>query len=323
MKCEEVKDQLVLLAYGELSPEEQADLELHLHGCTACEAEQASFMAFGAAMAEEQVPEVSPNLLAASRLRLDEALDEAGEKTLWMRLRDGLVGSWRHVYAAPALATLLLGTGFLSGNLLTRYQVAHAPKPLSKPPVFLTNDAAATIGAVSGVVATSDPEVVQVQYTQMVPTTFQGRVDEPMVRQLLMLGAQKAADNEVRAESVAWLAKECKEGHRCEHGEGDATGFRDALLVSLRYDKSPAVRLKALEGLQRYVGEDQKVRDAVLDSLMRDPSADVRTHAIAMLEPVEGDSSVRQVLHTVSTQDSNPYIRTVSMQALGTVDGIQ
>ena len=56
---------------------------------------------------------------------------------------------------------------------------------------------------------------------------------------------------------------------------------------------------------------------------MRDSSAEVRTHAIGMLEPVEGDSSVRQVLHTVSTQDENPYIRNASMQALGTVDGIQ
>ena len=93
--------------------------------------------------------------------------------------------------------------------------------------------------------------------------------------------------------------------------------------MSLRYDKSAAVRLRALEGLQPYIGEDQKVRDAVLESLMRDGSAEVRIHAIGMLEPVQGDSSVRQVLHTVSTQDENPYIRNASMQALGNVDGIQ
>ena len=76
-------------------------------------------------------------------------------------------------------------------------------------------------------------------------------------------------------------------------------------------------------GLQPFIGEDQKVRDAVLETLMRDLSADVRTRAIGMLEPVQGDSSVRQVLHTVSTQDENPYIRNASMQVLGSVDGIQ
>ena len=56
---------------------------------------------------------------------------------------------------------------------------------------------------------------------------------------------------------------------------------------------------------------------------MRDSSSTVRTRAISLLEPVQGDSSVRQVLHTVSTQDDNPYIRTASMQALEGSNGIQ
>ena len=34
--------------------------------------------------------------------------------------------------------------------------------------------------------------------------------------------------------------------------------------------------MKALEGLQRYVGQDQHVRDAVLEALMHDPDAQVR-----------------------------------------------
>jgi hypothetical protein len=89
----------------------------------------------------------------------------------------------------------------------------------------------------------------------------------------------------------------------------------------LRYDKSPAVRLKALEGLQPYVAQDEHVRDAVLTSLMHDKSADVRTQAISVLQPVQADSSVRQVLRTVSTQDANPAIRFASYQVLqGTAD---
>jgi 2-phosphoglycerate kinase len=42
-----------------------------------------------------------------------------------------------------------------------------------------------------------------------------------------------------------------------------------------------------------------------------------------MLEPVRSDSSVQQVLRTVSTQDANPYIRTASFQALRNVADIQ
>ena len=74
--------------------------------------------------------------------------------------------------------------------------------------------------------------------------------------------------------------------------------------------------MSALDGLQQFVEEDSKVRDAVLDRLMGDPSENVRQHALGMITPVQGDSSVRRVLHTVSVQDENPYIRTVSTQAL-------
>jgi hypothetical protein len=321
MKCEEAKEQLVMLSYGELSDEAQAELELHLHGCSECETEAAGLTLFRELMAAEPMPAISPNLLTASRMRLDEALDEASASTWSMRLRAMLMGTWQHLYAAPALATLLIGAGFLGGTSLVRYQVAHAPKPAG--PVIFTNESEGKIGEVVGIVRTPDPDVVQVQYNRIVPTTFQGSINEPQVRQLLMLAAQQSANNDVRVQSVDYLSEECKAGKACEHGEGNAKGVRDALLVSLRYDKSPSVRMKALEGLQPYVGQDQKVRDAVLETLMRDSSADVRTHAIGLLEPVEGDSSVRQVLHTVSTQDTNPYIRNASMQALGSVDGIQ
>ncbi len=322
MKCDAVQEQLVLLAYGELSDDEQAEVELHLRGCAECTEESAALVRMAAALSTEPIEELSPNLLASSRLRLDEALDEASTSTWGMRLWSQLVGTWQHLYAAPALATLLVGAGFLGGNLFTRYQVANAPKP--QPPVIMSAESDGVIGTVSGIVTTPDPEVVQVKYNRIVPMTFQGRIDEPQVRQLLMLAAEKSQDNDLRVQSVNYLAKECRAGHQCEHGNAaDGTGFRDALMVSLRYDKSPAVRLKALEGLQPYIGEDQRVRDAVLESLMRDSNAEVRTHAIGMLEPVEGDSSVRRVLHTVSTQDANPYIRNASMQALGSVDGLQ
>jgi hypothetical protein len=42
-----------------------------------------------------------------------------------------------------------------------------------------------------------------------------------------------------------------------------------------------------------------------------------------MLEPVEADTSVRQVLYSVSTTDNNPQIRNDSRQVLRRVSEIQ
>jgi hypothetical protein len=186
--------------------------------------------------------------------------------------------------------------------------------------VVLSNTTNGTIANVSGIVQTPNSAIVQVTYNRVVPETVQGSLDDPQIRQLLLIGTKSAATNGVRTDSVALLANECRAGRQCL-GEQDGGGIRSALLVSLRYDKSPAVRLNALDGLQPYVVEDQRVRDAVLEALMHDASPQVRTRAISLLQPVESDSSVRKVMRTVSTTDENPYIRNVSTHALaGTAD---
>jgi hypothetical protein len=178
------------------------------------------------------------------------------------------------------------------------------------------------IASVSGIEQTPNSQLVKVKYNRLVPETVQGSLDDPQIRQLLMLGTKLATSNDVHADSVALLASECLAGHGCNGADASGTdgsggsGIRGTLLASLRYDKSPAVRLKALEGLQPYVAQDESVRDAVLDTLMRDQSPDVRSEAISLLEPVQADSSVRQVLRSVSSQDANAAIRNASFHAL-------
>ena len=171
---------------------------------------------------------------------------------------------------------------------------------------------------------TPNSEIVQVKYNRLVPEVVQGSLDDPQIRNLLMLGTKLADNNDVHATSVALLAGECIAGHSCDSDDassGSTGGIRTALLASLRNDRSSSVRLQALKGLKPYVAQDEQVRNAVLDSLMYDKSAEVRTQAIALLQPVQADSSVRQVLRTVSYEDANPAIRNASFQALqGTAD---
>jgi hypothetical protein len=318
MKCENAQQNIVLATYGELPDEHVASLEQHLAECKACNEELRALLAMHEGLGLLPVEEPSPNLVAQSRMRLDEELDAIPPHGFLTRLRGNLYAWLGHLQSAPALATLLLGVGFLTGDFTYRYQVAHTPK--LPPVVTLTNTGNGAIANVSGIVQTPNSEIVQVSYNRVVPEMAQGSLDDPQIRALLTIGTKAAATNVVRTDSVALLANECREGHQCVGGP-DGSGIRNALLVSLRYDRSPTVRMKALEGLQNYVAEDQRVRDAVLEALMNDSNSGVRTRAIAMLEPVQSDSSVRQVLRTVSVTDENPYIRTVSTNVLaGTAD---
>jgi hypothetical protein len=311
MKCDEARQNIVLVTYGELPDEETVALERHLEECEGCRAELTQLLTMHEALAERPVLEPSPNLLAQARMRLDEELDQIPPRGLLTRLRANFHAWLGHLASAPALATLLLGVGFLGGNFLNRYEVAHAPK--TPAPVIVGETENGKISDITGITQQPNSEVVQVSYERTTPETVVGSLDDPQIRQLLMMGAKAAANNGVRTDSVSLLANECREGHECVSGSGS---IRNALMASLRTDKNPSVRLAALDGLQPYVAEDERVRDAVLQALMHDANADVRTHAINMLQPVDSDSSVRQAMRTVSTTDDNPYIRNTSMQVL-------
>lgn len=319
MNCDGARDSIVLAAYHELPDEDAAGLEQHLSGCEACLRELNSLRALVDSMGLNPVVEPDPNFVAQSRMRLDEALDAIPRDGFLTRMQAHAQAWLGHLQGAPALATLLVGLGFLGGNFTYRYQVAHAPQ--IAPPVILSNPSGGGISTISAVQQLPGDRV-QVSYDRVVPEMAQGSLDDPQIRQLLMVGTKAAGTNAVRVDSVALLANECKVGHGCKL-EADGTGIRATLLTSLRTDKNAGVRLKALEGLQPYVSQDERVRDAIAQALLADSSALVRTRAISILEPVQSDTSVRQVLRTVSTTDVNPYIRTVSSQALEDSSSIQ
>ncbi|MGB6687599.1 MAG: HEAT repeat domain-containing protein, partial [Terracidiphilus sp.] len=176
----------------------------------------------------------------------------------------------------------------------------------------------AEVASISSIVRQPNSEMVAVSFDRLVPQQVQGSLDDPAIRQLLMLAVQNSASAGVRDDSVGLMAAECRAGHSCK-----PEGIRDALMVALRYDKDAGVREKALEGLQSYVAEDMRVRDAVLQALLNDSDPRIRSEAINILEPVEADTSVRQVLSSVADSDQNPHIRTVSREVLSHVPEIQ
>jgi hypothetical protein len=176
----------------------------------------------------------------------------------------------------------------------------------------------ANVANISGIVRQPNSEIVDVSYNQMVPRQVEGSLDDPQIRQLLMLATENNSAPGVHDDSVALLAGECRAGHSCQ-----PAGIRDALMVALRYDRSPKVRQKALEGLEPYVVEDVRVRDAVLEAVLNDNDPAIRSAAIGLLEPVDADTSVRQVLYSVSNSDDSPQIRNVSRQVLRRVSETQ
>ena len=351
MSCAEIHEKVVLAAYGELPDEQVHSLTQHLAGCAECREEQEQLLALKTLSAAYPVQEPNANLVARSRTRLEDALDALPPKRWYDRVGDWMTRTATGLQAAPVAACLLLvagaGLGSLGGyefaarhaaNLGGNSAVATAiDTPQIKTESLRTESLktealkaesrglipAGEVASVSGIVRQPNSNLVQVSYNQVEPKRVEGTLDDPQIRQLLMLASQNSSNSDVRDNSVDLLAAECRSGHGCAGADVQGTGVRDALMVALRYDRSAQVRQKALEGLQPYVAEDMQVRDAVLETLMNDPDAHLRAAAIDMLKPVEADTSVRQVLSTVALSDQNSHIRNASRVVLRRVSEIQ
>ena len=313
MDCELAQQQIALFAYGELPDDQCHALEGHLTACKRCQEEFAAVQALQQAMALAPALEPSANMLTQARMRLEEALDSMPRSGWLMRVQQSIFRGVHMLGRAPVAASALLVLGLGAGSFGGYQFAARNHRPMDS-----VIEAEGKIANVTGIVREPHSENVEVHFNRLVPETAQGSLDDKRIRELLLLGAQSPVNTGVQQNSVSLLADECLAGHQCDGGP-----IRQSLLVALRYDKSTDVRLKALDGLQPYVAQDMRVRDAVLEALMADPDATVRSRAIEVLQPVGADSSVREVLHTVASQDDNPHIRTVSQEALDEYPHIQ
>ncbi len=329
MNCELAHERIVTAAYGELPDELAHELERHVAACPDCQKEREKVLALRVVADAHSVAEPSPNLIARAHLRLDEMLDTLPPKRWYERLSERILNNFASLQAAPVAALLLLaagaGAGLLGGYEFALNRAAHAATTAQTavPAGAQVQSASAmpelaNVAGISSIVRQPNSQIVEVSYNQLVPRHAEGPVDDPAIRQLLMLATEDAASPRVRDDSVVLLAAECRAGRGCQ-----PSGIREALMVALRYDRSPRVRQKALEGLEPYVADDVRVRDAVLEAVLSDSDPAIRTAAIGLLDPVDADTSVRQVLYSVSNSDQNSQIRNVSRQVLSRVPEIQ
>jgi Putative zinc-finger/HEAT repeats len=312
LSCDAAHDQITLLLYGELSDEACHRLEQHLAGCADCRDELEVTRALSSAMAILPVREPSPNLIAQTRLKIDEALEQAPRDSWFTHLRRSLWSDFRLLRTAPIAAAALLFAG--AGLGFAGFRIANAP-PAAAPRI---DPGTQRIAAVTGV--RQDPTgLVHVDYNRLTPLEAVGPADDPSIRYLLLLGTRIPLNTSVQNVALGLLTDTC--GGTADCGADDSV--RNALMVALRYDPHPNVRAQALSRLAPYLAEDMHVRDAVLEAVLDDGDAQIRDQAIHMLAPVAADSSVQQVLQNVATHDGNPLLRNVSRSMLRQMPQVQ
>jgi len=304
MNCEWVKQNATLLLYDELPDDARHELEQHVTLCKGCASELEETRLLHRAFNLMPVVEPTPNLLASSRMKLQEALEHTEQNRGLARFTLDLAGWMRSVRFQPALAMVLVMLGF-GGGIMATYKMSH--NSTAGPDTAQT----ANIAQIQNI--TQDPATnqVKIQYNKLVPDTAQGQASDPEIQRLLLYAAHNNYNSGVRLDATNVLTQNPQDQQ-----------FREALIFSLRYDQNPGVRLKALDALKQFVKQDVRVRDAILEALLKDSNKGVRTMALQSLTPVTADTSVRLTLEALAAREKDDYIRGEARRTLATLPTI-
>ncbi len=295
MNCDWVGQNIQLYIYDELADDARYELQQHVARCGECAKELKSARGLHSILSRMPVQEPSPNLLASSRMKLQESLETAEQSGFWRRLVFDPWAWWREVRFAPAVAAVIFIVGFAGGIGGTYQVMKNSGTPSIDAP---SHDESSVVSGIRSITQDPGSNQVHIKYDSVSRQEAQGSLNDQRIQQLLLFAARNNYSSGVRMDSVDLLSQHPQD-----------TRVREALLYALRYDSNPGVRLKALDALGSYVKDDVRVRDAVLEVLLHDSNNGLRTNALHLLGPVRADSSVRAVMQQLADGDKNQYIR--------------
>ncbi|MGC2661438.1 MAG: HEAT repeat domain-containing protein [Bryobacteraceae bacterium] len=267
MICHQVQANLSLYLYGELDFALEETVEAHLESCAFCQTALAREKACHSALMAAPV-DASFDLLSDCRQELKKTLLAGGPwRVSWLERGRNWLESFGIVpsrwSAGMAAASLLLILGFAAGRFI------HLnPADGDAAEMGLFNPATARIRGIE----TGTGGRVRIIVDQVHQNVVVGQMDDAAIRRLLLAATRDPDDPGVRYDSVEVLNGE----------SGD--DVRDALLFAVRHDPNAGVRLKAIEGLRRFIG-NPAARDGLAYVLEHDSDPGVRSQAIDVLAP--------------------------------------
>jgi hypothetical protein len=300
MKCEWVRENIVLQVYGELADDVRYELEQHVARCADCAAELKAEQDFHAMLSQDRAEDPTPNLLASSRMQLQEALETAEQGKWWSRLAFDPVNWLRQVRFSPALASAILILGFAVGVGMMYEIYGPRSSRIGQAPIANNVPQApqSSMAGIDSITPVPGTDQVTIKYNTVSTQQAQGSLNDQQIQQLLLYAARSNYNSGVRVDSVDLLAQRSSD-----------IQVREALIYALQNDTNPGVRMKSLEALGNYVKTDTNARDAVLRALVNDDNSGVRIEALRLIEPVKADGSVRGVLMALAAKDQSTYIK--------------
>ncbi len=306
MSCNDVRQNIVLLLYGEASAAESTAIERHVGQCPDCRFALAEERRLHGMLAQRRSADPDDQLLALCRDDLSRAL-RAGERSAVVAddravPLPGRIAAWLNPVSSvirmrpsPAFAGAFLLVGFLSGWLA--FGRGTTPAVTHQVPEGAAASARASVGNLKSLRFDPSRDRVSLNYDMLQRSSFEGRVDDPEIRRMLIDTLNNSSNAGLRLDAIDLLGAQVADFE-----------VRQALMRALRNDQNPGARLKALAALDVRASSDSEVRSVVTDALLRDDNLGIRIRAIDSLARA-GDPTLAPVMRRLARDDSNSYIR--------------
>ncbi len=199
----------MLHVYNELPDDARYELEQHLARCADCAAELKAARKFHATLSDLPVAEPTPNLLAASRMRLQESLETATQSGIWRRLVFDPAAWFHQIRFSPALAAVILMVGF-SGGVGATYKALKGSRPEVPP-----SDGPVTEASIGGIrsITPQPGNQVSIKYDSISPQETHGSLNDQRIQQLLLFAARNNYNSGLRMDSVDLLTQQPNDTH--------------------------------------------------------------------------------------------------------------
>ena len=212
MKCEWVRENIVLQVYGELADDARHELEQHVARCADCAAELKAEQDFHALLAQDRAAVIRPRPICwrprACGCRKRWRRRKQG--SFWSRLAFDPANWLRQVKFSPALASAILILGF-AGGVGTTYKF-YGPHPTiagnvaaRANPIPVPTEA--SIAGINSIVQDPGTNQVSIKYNAVSTQEYQGSLNDQKIQQLLLYAARNNYNSGVRVDSVDLLAQ--------------------------------------------------------------------------------------------------------------------
>jgi hypothetical protein len=292
MTCDSISKLIPLYYYGELTPEEEDQLDEHLAECAGCAREIERQRTLAAAL-DRRVLEPPALLLEDCRADLMAAIAggapraEKRSKGPWKLFLEAMGETLTSLnrMRQPIGAVALVAIGFFAARFTGMNGSNAGITPAG-------NDVFATVRSVQPDSAGN----VKIALDETRRREISGRMDDPGIQRYLVAAAREE-NPAVRVESVGLL-----------QGRSASADVREILLSAVR-DPVVGVRLKALEGLRSLAG-DPEVLNTLSQVLLTDDSDAVRMQVVDLLSPAaHRNDSVIGVLQNAVQREDNSGVR--------------